>query len=284
MKAVSKSHIVKNQQLTHLRAERDVLRQLDNPLIVRMFGSFQDDQCVYFVMEYVCGGEFFRHLKARGKLPEDMARFYAAEVVLAFEYLHGLDTIYRDLKPENLLLDAEGHLKITDFGFAKKISGKRTYTLCGTPDYLAPEIIMNKGHGKPVDWWSFGVLLFEMLAGYPPFYDDDITNTYKKILTGRFLFPAHMSVTSRDLIRKLLQADLTKRYGGLAGGIGDIKSHPFFKTTDWEAMKHRRMPAPIKPVMKSLEDTSNFDDYSILPPMQHEFALSKNEQAMFSEF
>ncbi|CAL8467133.1 g6669 [Coccomyxa elongata] len=219
---------------------------VNHPGLVNFLGGFQDETCVYFVMEYVCGGEFFRHLKAK----------------------------------EN-----KGHIKVTDLGFAKVVgSGKRTYTLCGTPDYLAPEIILNKGHGMAVDWWAFGVFLYEMMAGFPPFYDEDVTNTYKKILSGRFGFPAHFSVNARDLIRKLLQADLSKRYGCLAGGANDIKNHPWFKGVDWIKVAKREETPPIRPVVKAADDRSNFDDYSSLGALKHDFELSMNEQAMFVGF
>ncbi|KAI3436823.1 hypothetical protein D9Q98_006233 [Chlorella vulgaris] len=271
-------------EIAHLRSERDILRQLDHSLLVRMHGCCQDQQCVYFIMEYVPGGEFFSHLKARGKLSEEAARLYAGEVLLMFEYLHSHDIVYRDLKPENLLLDASGHLKLTDFGFAKAIGARRTYTLCGTPDYLAPEIILNKGHGKAVDWWALGVLIYEMLTGYPPFLDDDALATYKKILKGNLTFPPHLSVTARDLIRKLLQVDLSKRYGCLAGGVNDIRSHPWFRPLDWVAVKTRQLQAPIRPAVCAPDDTSNFEDYSDLEPMTHASELSVVEQASFAGF
>ncbi|GAB4820560.1 hypothetical protein N2152v2_007606 [Parachlorella kessleri] len=284
IKALSKAHIVKSQQIAHLRCERDILGGVDHPLIVKYRGSCQDAECVYLFLEYVAGGEFFTLLRNRGKLSEDAARFYGAEVLLMFEYLHGKDIVYRDLKPENLLVDREGHLKLTDFGFAKAIGSKRTYTLCGTPDYLAPEIILSKGHGKAVDWWAFGVLLYEMMAGQPPFFDVDPMGTYKKILKGSLTFPAHFSVTARDLVRKLLQVDLSKRYGCLAGGVNDIKTHPWFRGTDFEAILHRRVAPPIKVVVKGEADTSNFEDYSELEPIAHEFKLSQAEQALFTGF
>lgn len=155
-------------------------------------------------------GDFFTYLRTKGKLDENAARFYAAQVLLSFEYIHNLNIIYRDLKPENLLLDEKGNIKIADFGFAKTID-VRTFTLCGTPDYLAPEIILNKGHGKPVDWWTFGVLIYEMVAGYPPFYDEEASGTYQKILDCKLSFPSHFSRSAKDLVRKLLTPDLTKR-------------------------------------------------------------------------
>eukprot|EP00891_Asterochloris_glomerata_P004137 jgi/Astpho2/4137/fgenesh1_pm.00063_%23_46_t len=284
VKALSKAHMLKNQQIAHLRAERDVLRMMDFPFIVRMCGCFQDEHCVYFVMEFVAGGEFFRHLKSRGRLTEDAARFYAAEVLLALEYLHKQSIIYRDLKPENILLDKFGHLRMTDFGFAKVIGSKRTYTLCGTPDYLAPEIILNKGHGKPVDCWAFGVLLYEMVAGYPPFFDEEVTQTYKKILNGKVPFPQHMSTTCRNLITSLLQTDLSKRLGCLAEGIDGIKKHPWFRTIDWVAVLHKRLEPPLKPVVATADDANNFDDYSALGAMHHDTLLSRAEQQQFTGF
>ena len=208
---LSKSQILKTKQVTHIKAEKEILMAVSHPFIVSLYGSSQDQECLYFILEYVVGGEFFTHLRSQGRFSEDTSRFYASEILLTFEYLHGLDIIYRDLKPENLLLDKTGHIKITDFGFAKKID-HRTYTLCGTPDYLAPEIILNKGHGKPVDWWAMGVLIYEMMAGYPPFYDEDPMGTYQKILHGKLEFASHFSRGARDLVKKLLQADLTKRY------------------------------------------------------------------------
>ncbi|KAK9862106.1 hypothetical protein WJX84_003475 [Apatococcus fuscideae] len=285
IKALSKAQIIKNQQVAHLRAERDILKIVDCHFIVKLLGFFHDDHCVYFVLQCVNGGEFFRHLRARGRLTEEHARFYAAEVLLAFQYFHSKEIVYRDLKPENILLDNKGHIKMTDLGFCKIVpAAKRTYTLCGTPDYLAPEIILNKGHGKAVDWWAYGVLLYELMAGYPPFFDSDVTNTYKKILGGRFTFPPHFSISSRDLIRKLLVADLSKRYGCLASGVDDIKNHPWFKGTDWGAAEALVHEPPIKPTVKSPDDTTNFDDYSSLPPILHDHVLSKTEQAMFTGF
>uniref|UniRef100_A0A7S3JQX8 Protein kinase domain-containing protein n=1 Tax=Aureoumbra lagunensis TaxID=44058 RepID=A0A7S3JQX8_9STRA len=219
------------------------------------------------VLEYVIGGEFFTHLRNAGRLENNAARFYSAQVMMIFEYLHSQDFIYRDLKPENLLLDKDGYIKITDFGFAKRVVFK-TYTLCGTPEYIAPEVLLNKGHGKGVDWWTLGILMYEMLVGQPPFVDDDPMGIYQQILNGKLNFPRFIERTAKSLIKKLLVADLTKRYGCLKNGATDIKKHKFFQGHDFEGMLSKSAQAPVLPLVKDEKDTSNYDQYpdSTEPP------------------
>eukprot|EP01044_Picomonas_judraskeda_P011669 COSAG03_NODE_1609_length_3783_cov_163.901466_2_plen_657_part_00 len=210
IKMMNKAAVLQMKQLDHIRSEKNILIQVAYPFVVNMYGTFTDETTIYMVFEYVCGGEFFTLLRNEDKLPNDQARFYATEIALTLSFLHNLKIVYRDLKPENLLIDKDGHLKITDFGFAKEVED-RTFTLCGTPDYIAPEIIRNKGHNKGADWWAFGVLLFEMLAGYPPFYDESGGfGTYKKILKGVVEYPDDITPEAVDLMSKLLVADLTK--------------------------------------------------------------------------
>ena len=216
------------------------------------------------VLEYVVGGEFFTHLRNAQRLDNSNARFYAAQVTLIFEYLHSQDFIYRDLKPENLLLDKTGYMKITDFGFAKRVAFK-TYTLCGTPEYIAPEVLLNKGHGKGVDWWTLGILTYEMLVGQPPFVDDDPMGIYQQILAGKVNFPRFIDRNAKSLIKKLLVADLTKRFGCLKNGAEDIKKHKWYRGLNWAALYNKQLEIPHEgvevPEAKTVIDIENFEKY-----------------------
>lgn len=177
-----------------------------------------------------------------------------------FEYLHNKNIVYRDLKPENILIDTKGYLKLTDFGFAKICEG-RTYTLCGTPEYLAPEILLNKGHGKPVDWWTLGVFLYEMIAGVEPFNDEDTMLVYQKILKGKIKFPSTFPPNAKSLVKHLLTQDLSKRYGNLKGGVSDIKNHRFFNGFDFSGVLKNKLKAPYIPKVNSKGDCNNFSIY-----------------------
>lgn len=166
-----------------------------------------------------------------------------------------------DLKPENLVLTNTGYLKVTDFGFAKIVPNK-TFTLCGTPDYLAPEIVTGQGHGKGVDWWTLGILIYEMLASFPPFFDDEPMMTYRKIIQGKFKYPRYLSAQSKDLISKLLKPKATKRLGIIKGGTRMIREHPWFGSFNWEQLQKQTMNPPIKNKVKSPKDLSNFDHFA----------------------
>lgn len=260
MKVLRKADIVRLRQVEHIRSEREILANYSHPFIVTLYCTFQDSHNLYMLLEYVCGGELFAHLRRAGRFDVSTAQFYSCEIVLAIEFLHSNNVIYRDLKPENLLIDSQGHMKITDFGFAKKVES-RTWTLCGTPEYLAPEIIQSKGHGKAVDWWALGILLFEMLAGYPPFFDDNPFGIYEKILNGKINYPSHFDMASRDLVRRLLTGDRTKRLGNLKGGAEDIRRHKFFKGIDWDLALSGGLQPPIIPEISHPADTRNFEKY-----------------------
>ena len=240
-----------------------LLSRLSHPFIVNMLGHAQDARRVYLLFEFVPGGELFSLLRRSAHFAPPQAAFYAGEIVLALGYLHALGVAYRDLKPENLLLDAAGHVKLADFGFAKAIGGERTFTLCGTPEYLAPEIIQSRGHDRGVDWWALGILVFEMLAGYPPFFDEaGPLAIYAKVLAGRVRYPSHFAPEAKDLVRRLLAADRTQRLGCMRGGIADITAHAWFAGFDWEAAAVRALVPPHVPPLRSTDDTSNFDKYA----------------------
>ncbi|XP_054006787.1 cAMP-dependent protein kinase catalytic subunit alpha-like [Hylaeus anthracinus] len=260
MKVLEKAKIVKMKQVDHTYNEKRILQCVRFPFVVYMEFCFKDNSYVYMVLPFINGGEMFTHLRRMGKFDESLARFYAAQVLLALEYLHHCSLVYRDLKPENILIQNTGYIRMTDFGFCKMIDG-RTWTLCGTPEYLAPEVILSKGYGQSVDWWSFGVLIYEMNAGYPPFYSRDPMKIYEKIVTGKYKFAQHFSEDLRDILKNILQVDLTRRYGNLKNGTMDLKGHKWFQTTDWNSIYHQKIQPSFIPTCSVPEDTSNFDYY-----------------------
>ncbi|CAB55075.2 Ribosomal protein S6 kinase beta [Caenorhabditis elegans] len=262
MKVLQKATIVRNQKDTaHTKAERNILEAVKSPFICDLLYAFQTGGKLYLILEYLSGGELFMHLEREGMFMENVAKFYLSEIVVSLEHLHQQGIIYRDLKPENILLDAYGHVKLTDFGLCKEeIEGdQKTHTFCGTIEYMAPEILMRCGHGKAVDWWSLGALMFDMLTGGPPFTAENRRKTIDKILKGRLTLPAYLSNEARDLIKKLLKRHVDTRLGAGLSDAEEIKSHAFFKTTDWNLVYARQLEAPFKPNIENDEDTSLFD-------------------------
>eukprot|EP00058_Branchiostoma_floridae_P024541 XP_002610031.1 hypothetical protein BRAFLDRAFT_99984 [Branchiostoma floridae] len=273
LKRLNIGQVIRLQQVDHVNSERMVWASLRHPFICRLFGTSRDDRYLYLLLELAHGGELFSMLRRERKLSNERAKFYAAEIALALDYLHRNDIIYRGLKPEDILISKEGHVKLTDFGFAKVVSTPtRTYTLCGTPEYLAPEILLNKGHGKPVDWWTFGVLVYEMLAGQPPFCDEDHMGIYQKILTGMVYFPRYFPSDATHLIRGLLRADLKKRMSS-----SDIFPHPWFKDIDWDSLLAQTVQPPYVPTIAHDGDVSCFDTY---PESSHDSSVSDIEQSV----
>eukprot|EP01012_Entosiphon_sulcatum_P050978 TRINITY_DN6997_c0_g2_i1.p1 TRINITY_DN6997_c0_g2~~TRINITY_DN6997_c0_g2_i1.p1 ORF type:complete len:390 (+),score=58.86 TRINITY_DN6997_c0_g2_i1:18-1187(+) len=255
MKILDKKEIVRSNEIEHTMTERTILADHDHPFLMHLKYAFQSDRHLFLVLQFANGGDFWSHLRS-GAFDEDRARFYAAEIVLALEYLHNRSIVYRDLKPENILLDHEGHVVLTDFGLAKRLRGDSTTTFCGTPEYISPEVLQGKEYGIAVDWWSFGALLFEMLLARPPFYSPNLNKMYKAILTKRPMIPRDaMSPAAADLCLKLLEKDPSKRLA-LAS---DVKRHPFFATVNWSAVYERRVRPPFVPNVASPTDLAMCD-------------------------
>lgn len=262
MKVLKKASIVRNQKDTaHTRAERNILEAVRHPFIVELVYAFQTGGKLYLILEYLSGGELFMHLEREGIFLEDTTCFYLCEIILALEHLHNLGIIYRDLKPENVLLDAQGHVKLTDFGLCKEHiqEGIVTHTFCGTIEYMAPEILTRSGHGKAVDWWSLGALMFDMLTGMPPFTADNRKNTIDAILKGKLNIPAYLATDSRDLIRRLMKRQVSQRLGSGPTDGQAVRAHSFFKNVNWDDVLARRLDPPIKPILRSEDDVSQFD-------------------------
>lgn len=270
LKCLRKKHIVDTRQQEHIFSEKSIMLSGRSPFITRLYKTFRCPKYLYMLLEVCLGGELWTILRDRGSFDDSTARFCTACVVEAFHYLHSREIVYRDLKPENLLLDNHGYVKLVDFGFAKHIgSGRKTWTFCGTPEYVAPEIILNKGHDLSADYWSLGILMFELLTGSPPFSGADPMRTYNIILKGIDVidFPKKISRQAGNLIKKLCRDNAAERLGYLKGGLNDIKGHRWFQTFDWEGLKKRTMVPPIIPNVRGATDTSNFDHF---PPNQED--------------
>ncbi|XP_038111367.1 cGMP-dependent protein kinase, isozyme 2 forms cD4/T1/T3A/T3B isoform X3 [Culex quinquefasciatus] len=268
LKQMKKSQIVETRQQQHIMSEKEIMSEANSDFIVKLFKTFKDRKYLYMLMESCLGGELWTILRDRGHFDDGTTRFYTACVVEAFDYLHSRNIIYRDLKPENLLLDVSGYVKLVDFGFAKKLqSGRKTWTFCGTPEYVAPEVILNRGHDISADYWSLGVLMFELLTGTPPFTGADPMRTYNIILKGidAIEFPRNITRNASALIKKLCRDNPTERLGYQRGGISEIQKHKWFDGFYWEGLRNRTLPPPILPKVQSVVDTANFDDYPADP-------------------
>ncbi|KAI0006255.1 Pkinase-domain-containing protein [Xylariaceae sp. FL0662B] len=290
LKTIRKAHIISRSEVAHTLAERSVLAQINNPFIVPLKFTFQSPEKLYFVLAFVNGGELFHHLQKEQRFDVNRARFYTAELLCALECLHGFNVIYRDLKPENILLDYQGHIALCDFGLCKldMKDEDRTNTFCGTPEYLAPELLMGRGYNKTVDWWTLGVLLYEMLTGLPPFYDENTNEMYRKILSEPLHFPGADVVppAAKDLLSKLLNRNPEERLG--AAGSAEIKAHPFFHLIDWRKLLQRKYEPTFKPSVADALDTVNFDPEFTSEAPQDSYVegpvLSETMQNQFAGF
>lgn len=260
MKVVKKQGFDRNKQEDHVRAERDILVAMGScPFIIQLYYAFQTHHKLYFVLEYCPGGELFNFLQIKKRLSEDQACFYTAQMVLALEHLHSRDIIYRDLKPENVLIDSTGYIKLTDFGLSRmNVKTNSVKSICGTPEYLAPEVIMKTGYGKAADWWTLGCIIYEMLVGVPPFYAQERHELVEKIKLRKPKYPIYISPTAKSLIDHLLKKDPINRLGGKGGGF-EVKKHAFFVGVDWGLLYQKKYTPFFIPKVKINNGLDNFD-------------------------
>jgi len=270
IKVLQKKSIMKRNEQKHIMAERNVLlKNMTHPFLVGLHYSFQTCDKLYFVLDYVNGGELFFHLQRERTFPEARAKFYAAEIASAVGYMHSLNIIYRDLKPENILLDSNGHIVLTDFGLCKEgiHSNDTTTTFCGTPEYLAPEVLRKQPYTKAVDWWCLGAVTFEMLYGLPPFYSRNTTEMYENILHKPLKLRQSVSQSAQSMLRKLLQKDPKFRLGSGEADVDDIKEEDFFSDVEWEKLEKRQYTPPYNPNVAGPEDLRHVDPEFIREPV-----------------
>ena len=261
MKILKKKFIEKNKQQIHIKTERKILEIIEHPFVAKLYYAFQNSEKLYLLTEYMPGGEMFYHLHKDIYFSEERTKFYISEIILALIYLHKNNIIYRDLKPENILLDEQGHIKLTDFGLSKivnNINKDKTYTICGTPEYVAPEVLLNKGYNKSADWWSLGIVLYEMLCGETPFKEArerlDINIYYKPIYQNKLI-----SDIAFDLIQKLCEINVNLRLGSSDNEFEEISKHKFFNGIDWKKLENKEIKPSFIPIIANMEDVRNFD-------------------------
>lgn len=286
LKCVSKAQLLNPDILKAIRHENQVHSSIDHPFIVKMIRCFQDAKNVNFLLEYVPGGELRRRLSDVARFSEEVSMFYASELLLALHYLHTIDVVFRDLKPENVLIDLHGHVKLADFGLAKTMDKDRTNTLCGTVAYMAPEMLLRhkaEGYGKSVDWWAFGVLLYEMLAGVNPFHNKDPSIVYKNVVDINYTVPSHFSPAAKNLIAKLF-VKAEKRLGVADNGEA-IMMDEFFMGVCFEALLKRQVEAPWAPVLSDCADVSYFKDQEFeVGSFVNKTLLTDDSDTLFEDF
>uniref|UniRef100_A0A3B3WGG4 non-specific serine/threonine protein kinase n=1 Tax=Poecilia mexicana TaxID=48701 RepID=A0A3B3WGG4_9TELE len=294
MKVLKKATIVqKAKTAEHTRTERQVLEHIrQSPYLITLHYAFQTDTKLHLILDYVNGGELFTHLVQRVRFKEQEVALYSGEIVLALEHLHKLGIVYRDLKLENILLDSNGHIVLTDFGLSKEFDQvERAFSVCGTVEYMAPEIVEggDSGHDKAVDWWSLGVLMYELLTGGSPFTVDGDENSHsdiaKRICKKDPPFPKDMGPLAKDLIQRLLVKDPKKRLGSGPNGAENVKKHPFYQKINWEDLAGKKVPAPFKPVIRDELDVSNFaEEFTEMDPTYSPAALPQNCDRIFQGY
>ncbi|KAE8585609.1 hypothetical protein XENTR_v10021375 [Xenopus tropicalis] len=294
MKILRKEVIIAKDEVAHTLTESRVLQNTKHPFLTALKYAFQTSDRLCFVMEYANGGELFFHLSRERVFTEDRARFYGAEIVSALEYLHSRNVVYRDIKLENLMLDKDGHVKITDFGLCKEgiTDGATMRTFCGTPEYLAPEVLEDNDYGRAVDWWGLGVVMYEMMCGRLPFYNQDHERLFELILMEEIRFPRTLSPEAKSLLAGLLKKDPKQRLGGGPNDAQEVMSHRFFASINWQDVTERKLTPPFKPQVTSEIDTRYFDDeftaqsITLTPPDRYDNldALESDQRPHFPQF
>lgn len=286
MKVMRKDKILEKNHAEYMKAERDILTKIDHPFIVQLRYSFQTKYRLYLVLDFINGGHLFFQLYHQGLFREDLARIYTAEIISAVSHLHANGIMHRDLKPENILLDTDGHVLLTDFGLAKELEeNTRANSLCGTVEYMSPEIILGKGHDKAADWWSVGVLLFEMLTGKPPFIGGNREKILQKIIKDKLKLPAFLSSEAHSLLKALLQKEPSKRLGSGPKGSDEIKSHKWLKSINWKKLEAREIKPSFCPVVGGNLCIANFDkQYTDMPLSDSPASSPKIEGNLFVGF
>jgi len=286
MKVLNKRTVIERDDVKSIQTEKSILMKLSSPFLVKLYSSFQTKDKLYFVMDYINGGELFHHLQSERSFAPARARFYSAEIILGLEYLHKRGIIYRDLKPENILITADGHVCLTDFGISKEglqSKSDRTATFCGTPEYLAPEVLLGQQYGKEIDYWSLGTIVYEMLTSTPPFYSEEVQLMYQRILNDSIDFEEIPDKDTQDIILAFLERDPAKRLTD----PDKIKAHPYFASIDWEKLERREVRPPFLPNVKDKTDFSQFDTDFTSQPVNSLYAtseLSKTIQEKFRGF
>lgn len=278
MKILRKSHLVRRRQIERTRTERKVLSIVNHPFIMKLHYAFQSPDKLYLVLDYCPGGELFFHLSRFRRFPERVARFYAAELLLALGHLHKRGIIYRDLKPENVLLDADGHIKLGDFGLAKagiKDACEGATSMCGTPEYMAPEVLAQQGHGFCVDYWGLGMLVYEMMTGLPPWYTTDRAKLFRRLKSAPLDVPSYFSQSATACVGALLERNPQRRLG--VTGVRAAMEHDFFRSISWRALYGRRVEAPIRPCEGWNPPSIDSDDKAMETPAPHTAASMGND-------
>ena len=292
MKSLKKDILIEEEQIESTLLEKEILQNIDHQFLCKLIFYFQTEDRIFFVMPFLSGGELFQHLKKFKRFSEEMVRFYGAQIAIALQYLHDKKIIYRDLKPENILLDEKGYLCLVDFGMAKKLEyNKKALSFCGTPEYLAPEIIKGEGYDENIDWWSLGIILYEMICGVPPFYDDNLNKIYYLIQNTEVSFPhnIYLSDDVKDIIFNLLKKDVKERLG-YSSGIVEIKNHSFFKGINFQDIENKKIEAPFIPKIDNSTDVQNFDeiftneDLEMSYIQRNNMKIIKENQYKFEEF